>query len=294
MDGLLVVNKPKGLTSHDVVNIIRKIFKTKQVGHLGTLDPLATGVLVICIGSATKLVQFLENVKKTYICEVTLGIETDSYDITGNVINKIDVSGFDFKKIDEVLDSFKGCSKQLPPLFSAIKKDGKKLYEYARKNIDVKVDARDIEIFDIKRVSDYNVIDGTIKFSFETEVSKGTYIRSICHDLGQKLNTYGTLSNLERTKNGDFSINKSYTLEQIENGEYELIKITDVVKSYPVISCEALVMKARHGMKISFNDIKNELNELPSVVSVIFNEKLIAIYLKDDELNFYKAGRVWS
>lgn len=294
MDGLLVVNKPKGLTSHDVVNIIRKIFKTKQVGHLGTLDPLATGVLVICIGSATKLVQFLENVKKTYICEVTLGIETDSYDITGNVINKIDVSGFDLKKIDEVLDSFKGRSKQLPPLFSAIKKDGKKLYEYARKNIDVKVDARDIEIFDIKRVSNFNVIDGTIKFSFETEVSKGTYIRSICHDLGQKLKTYGTLSNLERTKNGDFSINKSYTLEQIENGEYELIKMEDAVKSYPVISCEALVMKARHGMKISFNDIKNELNELPSVVSVIFNEKLIAIYLKDDELNFYKAGRVWS
>lgn len=294
MDGLLVVNKPKGLTSHDVVNIIRKIFKTKQVGHLGTLDPLATGVLVLCIGSATKLVQFLENVRKTYICEVTLGIETDSYDITGNVIKKIDVSGFDYKKIDQVLDSFKGRSKQFPPLFSAIKKDGKKLYEYARKNIDVKVDARDIEIFDIKRVSDYKEIDGTIKFSFETEVSKGTYIRSICHDLGQKLKTYGTLSNLERTKNGDFSISRSYTLEQIENGEYELIKMEDAIKSFPVISCEALTSKARHGMKISFNDIKNELDELPSYLAFIYNEELIAIYLKDDELHCYKAGRVWS
>lgn len=294
MDGLLVINKPKGLTSHDVVNKIRKIFNTKQVGHLGTLDPLATGVLVVCIGGATKLVQFLENVRKTYICEVTLGIETDSYDITGEIVEQKEIINISKKDIDDALNSFLGKSKQFPPLFSAIKKNGKKLYEYARNNLEVEVLPRDIEIFNIERISEISISNGLAKFSFIVEVSKGTYIRSICHDLGKKVSLPATLSELCRIKNGNFCLEKSFTLEQIESGNYELITSLDAISDFPSINSSKLITKAMHGMKISFEDIKNSCNDLPLKIAIVDENKLIAIYLKDEEKHCYKAGRVWS
>lgn len=294
MDGLLVINKPKGLTSHDVVNKIRKIFNTKQVGHLGTLDPLATGVLVVCIGGATKLVQFLENVRKTYICEVTLGIETDSYDITGEIVEQKEIINISKKDIDDALNSFLGKSKQFPPLFSAIKKNGKKLYEYARNNLEVEVLPRDIEIFNIERISEISISNGLAKFSFIVEVSKGTYIRSICHDLGKKISLPATLSELCRIKNGNFCLEKSFTLEQIESGNYELITSLDAISDFPSINSSKLITKAMHGMKISFEDIKNSCNDLPLKIAIVDENKLIAIYLKDEEKHCYKAGRVWS
>lgn len=293
MDGLLVINKPQGLTSHDVVNKVRKIFKTKQVGHLGTLDPLATGVLVVCIGSATKLVQFLENVRKTYICEVMLGIETNSYDITGEVIEKKTINEINEEDVDMALKSFLGKSKQLPPLFSAIKKNGKKLYEYARNNVEVHVEARDIEIFEIERISEIVIKDGLAKFSFKAEVSKGTYIRSICHDLGTKLLVPATLSKLNRIKNGNFCLEKSFTLEQIEKGVYDLISSFEAISDMPCVDSEKLINKAMHGMKISFDDIRTNYQILPEKLAIVDGDKLIAIYLKDDELHCYKAGRVW-
>lgn len=293
MDGLLVINKPQNMTSHDVVNKIRRCFNTKQVGHLGTLDPLATGVLVVCIGSATKLVQFLENVRKTYICEVTIGIETNTYDITGDVIKRNDIVSLDENVVDEVLNSFLGKQKQYPPLYSAIKKNGKKLYEYARANTFVEVEERDIEIYDIKRKSKIEYSNNLARFSFIVDVSKGTYIRSICHDLGVKLNLPATLSALTRTKNGSFLIEDSFTLEDIENGKYEIIPNLNAISDYPKINSIELVNKAKHGMKISFNDIKNELNSLVDKVAIISENNLIAIYIRDDNLHCYKAGRVW-
>ena len=149
LDGILNVFKQKGLTSHDVVNKIRRIFNTKQVGHTGTLDPNAEGVLVICINQATKLVQFLESDIKKYRCELILGISTDTYDITGKVVEENENLVLSENEIIDTIKSFKGKLKQLPPLYSAIKVNGKKLYEYAHKNQSVEITPRDIEIFEI-------------------------------------------------------------------------------------------------------------------------------------------------
>lgn len=294
MNGLLVINKQQGVTSHDVVNDIRHIFKTKQVGHLGTLDPLATGVLVICIGDATKLVQFLENVNKEYECEVTLGIETNSYDITGEVVKTENITSLNEKEIDDALASFLGKSMQLPPIYSAIKKNGKKLYEYARKNQDVEISPREIEVSTIKRISDVIYSDNTAKFSFKVTVSKGTYIRSLCHDLGVKLNVPATMSGLRRTRNGEFDLQNSFTIDEVRAGHFDLISMLDALRHYDMVENDEIVKKAMNGMKISLLMIKEVLGKLPAKIIVCHKGELVAIYLRDDELHCYKAGRVWK
>lgn len=294
MNGLIVINKEAGMTSHDVVNEIRHIFKTKQVGHLGTLDPLATGVLVVCLGDATKLVQFLESVNKEYECEIMVGLETDTYDITGKCLCQKKVYYLDEKKVDDALLSFFGKSMQIPPIYSAIKKDGKKLYEYARKNIEVEIEPREIEVTKVKRTSDITYIDGCAKFSFVIEVSKGTYIRSICHDLGIKLGLCATMSNLKRIKNGNFDIEHSYTLDDIKNGQFQLINLIDALSNFDKIDNDEVVKKAENGMKISLIMIKDILGKLPEKIAICHNNKLTAIYLRGDELHCYKAGRVWK
>lgn len=294
MNGLLVINKQQGVTSHDVVNDIRHIFKTKQVGHLGTLDPLATGVLVICIGDATKLVQFLENVNKEYECEVTLGIETNSYDITGEVVKTENITSLNEKEIDDALASFLGKSMQLPPIYSAIKKNGKKLYEYARKNQDVEISPREIEISTIKRISDVIYSDNKAKFSFKVTVSKGTYIRSLCHDLGVKLNVPATMSGLRRTRNGEFDLQNSFTIDEVRAGHFDLISMLDELRHYDMVENDEIVKKAMNGMKISLLMIIEVLGKLPAKIIVCHKGELVAIYLRDDELHCYKAGRVWK
>lgn len=294
MNGLLIINKQQGVTSHDVVNDIRHIFKTKQVGHLGTLDPLATGVLVICIGDATKLVQFLENVNKEYECEVTLGIETNSYDITGEVVKTENITILNEKEIDDALNSFLGKSMQMPPIYSAIKKNGKKLYEYARKNQDVEISPREIEVSTIKRISDVVYSDNKAKFSFKVTVSKGTYIRSLCHDLGVKLNVPATMSGLKRTRNGEFDLQNSFTIDEVRVGQFNLISMLDALRDYDMVENDEIVKKAMNGMKISLLMIKEVLGKLPSKIVICHKSELVAIYLRDDELHCYKAGRVWK
>lgn len=294
MNGLLVINKQQGVTSHDVVNDIRHIFKTKQVGHLGTLDPLATGVLVICIGDATKLVQFLGNVNKEYECEVTLGIETNSYDITGEVVKTENITSLNEKEIDDALASFLGKSMQLPPIYSAIKKNGKKLYEYARKNQDVEISPREIEVSTIKRISDVIYSDNKAKFIFKVTVSKGTYIRSLCHDLGVKLNVPATMSGLRRTRNGEFDLQNSFTIDEVRAGHFDLISMLDALRHYDMVENDEIVKKAMNGMKISLLMIKEVLGKLSAKIIVCHKGELVAIYLRDDELHCYKAGRVWK
>lgn len=184
MNGVLIINKPKGYTSHDIVNVVRKKLNTKKVGHTGTLDPDATGVLPILIGTATKISKYLIEHKKTYIAIVKLGYKTDTGDSTGKVI-KVDehFQKIDNKKIEDVLASFLGKQKQVPPMYSAIKVDGKKLYEYAREGKTVQVEAREIEIYDIC-LEKYNNND---EISFKVNCSKGTYIRTLCEDIAEKL-----------------------------------------------------------------------------------------------------------
>ena len=212
MDGFIIVNKPKDMTSHAVCNKIRSIMHTKKVGHSGTLDPLATGVLVVAVGKATKLINYLENQDKTYVAEALFGIQTDSYDILGNVLNKDDLSNPTDSEIDKQLEILKGSESQIPPIYSAIKVNGKKLYDYAKNGEMVEILPRKIKIHSLKRVS--NIIDK--KVSIEVSANKGFYVRSLINDLGISLNTYAVMSNLIRTKAGKYDISISQTLEEIK------------------------------------------------------------------------------
>lgn len=296
MNGLVVINKHKGVTSHDIVNDIRHIFNTKQVGHLGTLDPLATGVLVCCIGDATKLVQFLESVNKEYVCEIVVGMESDTYDATGTILDskKVTCESLNEEIVDKYLSSFLGKSKQLPPIYSAIKVDGKKLYEYARRGKEVEIPERDIEIFEIERVSDLEFIDDTCRFKFRVVVSKGTYIRSICHDFGVKIGIPCLMGELSRTRNGVFSIDDSSSIDDIKVGNFKLINMVDATSDIPLVTGVDFIKKAKNGMKISPIEVKKVLGNTPDIIRIIDGDRLVGIYLFDKEIFGYKAGRVWN
>ncbi|WDV47746.1 tRNA pseudouridine(55) synthase TruB [Clostridiaceae bacterium M8S5] len=228
MDGILNVFKPTGMTSHDVVSFIRRVAHQKKVGHTGTLDPNAVGVLPICLGRATKVAQFLSDDKKSYRCEVVLGKQTDTQDRYGKVINISDKT-VTVEEFAGAINSFIGQIKQIPPMYSALKKDGKKLYELAREGKRVDVQARDIYIYKIEIIHINNT-----KAIFDVECSKGTYVRTLCNDIGEKLGTYGYMNFLLRSKVGVFKHCTAKTLEEIEqianNGELEsLLKPIDYV-----------------------------------------------------------------
>ena len=247
MDNIIVVNKDKDYTSRDVVNVIGKIFNTKKVGHTGTLDPLATGVLIVCMNKALKVVDLITASDKEYIAKVVLGIDTDTLDITGNIINecKTDVN---VDMVKSVLNSFIGKSIQEVPKYSAVKVNGKKLYEYARNGIDVELPKREIQIFDIELISDIDIVDGHQEFSFRVKVSKGTYIRSLIRDIGIKLGCFACMKELTRTKQGKFSIDESYTLNDIKNGNYKLLNIKDVIDIEKVVVSDNMLFKIKNGM----------------------------------------------
>lgn len=195
MDGIIIINKPSGYTSHDIVSKIRKNLNIKKVGHTGTLDPLATGVLPILLGNGTKLSKYLINHDKEYIATIKLGVKTDTGDIEGKIIEEKKYSECPENKIKEVLESFIGKQEQIPPMYSAIKVNGKKLYEYARKGESIELTPRKIEIYNIELLK---IEQNTIKIKIAC--SKGTYIRSLCEDISEKLNTVGTMSELQRIK----------------------------------------------------------------------------------------------
>lgn len=271
MDGVIVVNKNEGITSRDVVNIISKTLKTKKVGHTGTLDPMATGVLVVCIGKATKLVEVLTSKEKEYAAEVTLGIKTDTLDITGNVLEEEDVS-IDASKIDDALKELVGSYEQEVPIYSAVKINGKKLYEYARNGEEIKLPKRMVEIKSLERISDIKYINGKTIFSIKTTVSKGTYIRSLVSDIGKKLNTIGVMSKLKRTKQGTFNIEDAYSLEDIQNGNYKLLSIEDALKDIKTIVLdEEKAFKVKNG--VSIDNIYNE-----EIILFKDSKKVLALY----------------
>ena len=209
-DGILIINKPSDMTSHDVVAIVRKKLKTKKVGHTGTLDPLATGVLVICIEKATKLVDELTSKNKTYEVEMKLGIKTTTGEITGSVVNEENNLVINPIQVVSTINSFIGKQKQIPPMYSAIKVDGQKLYELARKGIEIERKERDIEIFSIENISIENDI---IKYT--VECSKGTYIRVLCEDIAKRLGTFGVMTSLRRIRNGEFKIEDAVEIDEI-------------------------------------------------------------------------------
>ncbi len=245
--GIIVVNKEPGYTSRDVVNILSKKWHIKKMGHTGTLDPIASGVLVICFGKYTKLVEALTSQDKTYIAEIKLGIKTDTLDITGNVLEKRD---FNLKKetIENVLNSFKGLYHMEVPAFSAIKVNGHKLYEYARKGEKVELPRKDVNIYDIKLL-DFQ--DDIIKF--KVKVEKGTYIRSLIRDICAKLQVIGTMNSLVRVRQGNFKIEDAYTLEAIEKGNYKILDIRDVLNVREYELPDDLRKKVINGNELKLN-----------------------------------------
>lgn len=246
MNKIIVVNKEKGYTSRDVVNILCKKFKTKKIGHTGTLDPLATGVLVICIGKSLKIVDSIVSYDKEYIARVILGVDTDTLDIEGKILHE-EKTNITKEELVNVLNSFLGTSIQEVPKYSAVKVNGKKLYEYARNNIEVQLPKKEITVYDIKLLTDIEIVNNRQEFTFKVKVSKGTYIRSLIRDIGKKLNTCATMSNLTRIKQGKFVIEDSYTLKDIENDNYKTLDIKDVLEIEQVIVKDPLLNKIKNG-----------------------------------------------
>lgn len=267
-NAVLYVNKKKGMTSFDVVNEISNLFGIKRVGHTGTLDPLAEGVMLVCIGKATKIVELLTAKDKEYIAEVQIGIKTDTLDITGNILEEKEVENN--LKIKETLNHFKKTYLQEVPIYSAVKVHGKKLYEYARKNIEVELPKKEVTIKEIELLSSNNNT-----FKFKCLVTKGCYIRSLIKDIGEELETLVTMKNLTRTKQGNISIMNTNTLEEIANNQFKYYKIEEVL-DYPIISLnEEFVKEVSNGMKIP-----NNWNIQDKVI-FMYNGKLLGIYQKD-------------
>lgn len=249
-NGILIVNKPSGITSRDVVNIVGKTLNIKKVGHTGTLDPMATGVLVLCLGNALKVCELITANDKEYIAKVILGIETETLDTTSPIINtkKTNITK---EEIEKVLNSFKGSYIQEVPKYSAVKINGKKLYEYAREGKEIELPKKMVTIYDIQLVSDITYYNDTTTFYIKTTVSKGTYIRSLIRDIGYKLNTYGCMDSLERTRQGIFNIDNSYTLEEIKNNNYKLLSIEESLPNIPLVEVDnKTLFKIRNGVKL--------------------------------------------
>lgn len=271
MNGIIIIDKEKNMTSRDVVNKVSKILGTKKIGHTGTLDPLATGVLVLCVGKATKLVDLITGYDKEYIAKVCLGTLTDTLDITGNIIKEKETN-ITKEEIENTLKSFIPGYEQEVPIYSAVKINGKKLYEYARNGETVELPKRYIKINSIDLISTIEYKNGKTYFSFITNVSKGTYIRSLINDIGKKLNTYGTMLELRRTKQGNFKIEDSSNIN-----EPKIIKIEEILKDYYKKEIDGkLYKKISNGVKI-----KNEENK--NIVVFTHNKEVIAIYKKENE-----------
>ena len=249
-NGILIVNKPSGITSRDVVNIVGKTLNIKKVGHTGTLDPMATGVLVLCLGNALKVCELITANDKEYIAKVILGIETETLDTTSPIINtkKTNITK---EEIEKVLNSFKGSYLQEVPKYSAVKINGKKLYEYAREGKEIELPKKMVTIYDIQLISDITYYNDTTTFYIKTTVSKGTYIRSLIRDIGYKLNTYGCMDSLERTRQGIFNIDNSYTLEEIKNNNYKLLSIEKSLPNIPLVQVDnKTLFKIKNGVKL--------------------------------------------
>lgn len=275
--GVIVVNKTSGITSFDVVHEISKMLGIKRIGHTGTLDPLAEGVLVVTIGKATKIAELLTATYKEYQAGVLLGIETDTLDITGSIINSKIVP--DDLPIEETLNSFKKTYLQEVPIYSAVKVNGKKLYDYARENKQVELPSKEVTIKEITLLStDRNT------FIFKTTVSKGCYIRSLIRDIGKSLNTYATMTNLIRTKQGKFTLKDSTSLKDVLSGKYKLLKVEEVL-DYKVEKVDASTeKKIKTGQKLP-----NTYNINDKVIFLNQNKELLGIYFREE--NYL---RVWK
>lgn len=269
MNGFILVNKKKDMTSRDVVNILTKILNTKKIGHTGTLDPFAEGILLVGVNKGLKVVKLLNYKDKEYIAKVKLGIKTDTLDITGNILEE-KKEELNKEELAPVLKSFIGDYSYEVPIYSAIKVNGKKLYEYARNNQKVELPIKDSYIYDIKLI-DFK----ENSFTFSVKVSNGTYIRALVRDISKKLNKLMTLEELTRTKVDNLLIENSYTLEDIKNNNFKLLKINDLLNYKEVELSRALEDKVLNGNKI-------KLDELEDNILFIKEKEEIAVYTREE------------
>jgi tRNA pseudouridine 55 synthase len=257
-NGIINVLKPPGMTSHDVVSYIRRVYSLKRVGHAGTLDPAAAGVLPVALGQATRMLEYLTDDNKGYRVEMTLGFETDTGDDTGTIIQKCNCALPQPEEIAQMLKSFVGQIEQVPPMYSAIKIDGRKLYELAREGITVERKSRGVHIDSIKLI---RIAAGRVLF--DVECSKGTYIRSLCIDIGRKLGCLATMSFLVRTRVGQFDISESRTLEELACGSQAMIICPDTFINMPSISlCVEQSAAFKNGQVIQDDFKENGLSKV--------------------------------
>ena len=282
MDGILIVNKPKEYTSHDVVAKVKKICNEK-VGHTGTLDPMATGVLPLLLGKGTKLSKYLINHDKIYIATLKLGEKTETSDSEGKIIEEKEVNllKLEEKNVEQVLKQFIGRQKQTPSIYSAIKVNGKKLYEYARNNIQVQIPKREIEIFDIELLN-INKQQKTIQF--KVHCSKGTYIRTLCESIAEKLETVGYMKELHRVKVGEFDISQATTIEEIENNKQSkefwnihFISIEKFFKNKPLIELD------ENKLNLFLNGVQLSTNKTDGLYQIKVNNKFTGIGIVENK-----------
>lgn len=282
--GFLNIYKPTGMTSHDVVAILRRITKIKQIGHTGTLDPFAQGVLPICIGKATRLIEFLDD-EKEYVAEIKFGISTDTYDLEGQTVTEGD-SNLSLDDVVEGLKAFEGEISQTPPIYSALKVKGKKLYEYARAGEEVVIESRKVTI---EKIELQNFDSENQKAEVLIKCSKGTYIRSIAHDLGQNLKVGAHLSKLIRTQAGKFFVDKTIHLDDIKNIEdvnQNLINPTEMLDLPTLTINDEQHEKALRGQ---FFDTKIDLID-GDFLLLIYNDNVSAIaQIKDNQIRAKKV-----
>jgi tRNA pseudouridine55 synthase len=273
MDGILVIDKEKNMTSRDVVNVLSKKFHTKKIGHTGTLDPLATGVLVICMGKSTKFVELLTSLEKEYEATVMLGLSTDTLDSTGTIL-KEEKAIIKKEQIEEVLKKFSTTYQQEVPIYSAIKKDGKKLYEYAREKREVELPKRSVTIFELNLIGDIRYEQDKTIFQIHTKVSKGTYIRSLIRDIALELHTIGVMTELRRISQGNYRIEEAYSLKEVLQDKYTFLPLERILASYKTIILE----KEEDIFKI----------ENGALIPNIYKEDTILFKTKDRYLALYK------
>lgn len=277
MNGILNIFKPKGMSSFDVVRVVKKVAKTGKVGHTGTLDPEATGVLPVCIGRATKIIDYIMDSEKVYEVTFKLGIRTTTYDLEGEILDEIDTSNLTNEKILGVIKEFIGEYSQVPPMYSALKKNGVRLYELARKGIEVEREGRLINIYNIEDIKINNPY-----VSMKVTCSKGAYIRSLCYDIGEKLGVFATMTELNRSKTSVFSQEKSINVNELteENIDDYIVTMEEALSKYDAITVHGKYVKLLvNGVRVADNRFTKDK---------IINNRLYRVY--DEDSNFIGLG----
>ncbi|MER2138902.1 MAG: tRNA pseudouridine(55) synthase TruB [Succiniclasticum sp.] len=274
-DGIINVFKPPGMTSHDVVSRIRRIYGIRKVGHAGTLDPDAAGVLPVFIGNATRLLEYAATDRKHYRAEGILGIRTDTGDTSGNVLEQKPVPDISAEMFEACLAGFRGTIMQVPPMYSAIKVKGKKLYEYARQGVEIKRTARPVEIFKLELVSFFSP-----RFTLDVDCSKGTYVRTLLEDIGTSLGTCAAMEKLIRFRAGKFSAEDAHTLEEIaDNQDKVLLPMETAVSEMPELHVNELqAFRITSGVQTTLK------GTLPGKYSLWYQEQFLGVVTVDDEI----------